>query len=823
MDTSRIFISLVLLAALSGCTGSGQGGQSENSNVGLSSLILPEKVSVVDPQTSGGSSGKPLAAVKSLLTGITGTDLSFITPPTDYQADEVTVYVNERSLEVFNMVNDILCSVRQTRYEVMLNAGPYRAQVDKNLCSSKRDSASSGGEASTNQSSGAGMPDYEEWIVNSYRTSAQSPHVVDLWVHSKEGPNGVPQPILARVFITEGSDTAPPYGIFKINFKALDPNDLSKVVFKAFLNAEREASGKVLLKFSAEDGNSYYIERATLDKSGDNTGSGSVLTAMTFTFMPEPYIARFNIAYDRTYFRRDESAKPSICLDRTAYDLSAWKYGLYTATAPIGTRVNLNAGFTIRKGNDYGWIGYWGAWMPNGITINDGEQVMKHDYETNSDTPYTVVKAGGKLIKHTRHEITLGDIKNIPLTFWANGNAYQVVWTGPVTKMQIAAQLVSNQTWSSFNPPLPFSLNALDWSELGFWSSSLGGSVIVKFKAPADLGITSTVTGTTCGYDTSTSKYNCSGSAADDLVPVVYYSENIVYPDDTVPSPLACFNNCPEVATLPTSSNPYKPLNNYQPVAPASSSPALYSFVTGSMMLYDSGTPVTLTTRNDYFAWGFTSGPLFDPAYLSTNLLACDINNNSTCGWKSWSVLPEYYTWETGPNDWNKFTGLKDLAGIVKFDKPIKVKYVHHAPLIGATAADTKYDNVTFFLEYNGFGNLNGIPGKCVDMDTGADADCANGGNSVRWVPEFTIRDIDPSTLELTEVTEVTDGIITPRVFLVKALEKEERMRAAAPSNCTGLPTTEYQLPQMDAYKDPALGPEPVVNAAPAVIGGVVQ
>ncbi len=304
MQRSRmaiISVFLVLFAIAVGCTGSGEGGSS-NSGVRLSGLILPEKVSVVDPQTSGSSKPSAKTGASKVLAALIGSD---VPADSDYAADTTTVYVNERSLEAFNMANEILCMVRQTRYDVMLNAGPYRAQLDTKLCSSKRGDASGSGESSVNQSSGSSAPEYEEWIVNSYRTSATAPHIVDFWVKSKDGPNGGPQTILARVTITEGADTAPPYGIFKVNFKAIDPNDPTKPTMKGFLNAERDpATGKVLLKMSQEDANSYYIQKATLDKSANNFGSGSVLTAMTFTWMT-PTVERLNISYSDLFFRRD--------------------------------------------------------------------------------------------------------------------------------------------------------------------------------------------------------------------------------------------------------------------------------------------------------------------------------------------------------------------------------------------------------------------------------------------------------------------------------------------------------------------------------------
>ncbi len=140
------------------------------------------------------------------------------------------------------------------------------------------------------------------------------------------------------------------------------------------------------------------------------------------------------------------------------------------------------------------------------------------------------------------------------------------------------------------------------------------------------------------------------------------------------------------------------------------------------------------------------------------------------------------------------------------------MQYVHYQ-------TGCPYDGTTFYMDYSGFGNLNGIPGKCVDMDTGLEANCANGGSSsIRWVPAFTI----PATQADGSLTEVSDGTNS---YIVKALDIEQRMLGVNVSNCSTLTTklTSYTLPTIADWVDPALGTEPVITGPPAVIGGVVQ
>jgi hypothetical protein len=704
--------------------------------------------------------------------------------------------------------------VRQSRYDAMLNRGPYRAQVDKNLCSNSRSNASGAGQSSADQTSGATMPRYENWVVDSSRASAASPHIVRAWVHPAPNPNEPPQVIYARLVITEGADTAPPYGIFKTNFKALDPNDLRTVLYRGFLNAERAAADQVLLHFASEDKDSYVIDKATLDKKPDGSGgAGSAFRAESFPGTT-PSATRFNLAYDTGLFLRTENSGTNVCFDRTMFTESAWRYGLYTTptdtSAPAGTRVTRTSNFTVRKGNVYGSIGYWGAWFPNGATVSDGDPVFRHDYATNTDTPYTVMQAGGKLKKYRKDIITLGDIRNIPLIWFDPGTASLVVWTG--ADFVKVARSGPDGSWQTITPEL-LDLSALGWVDLMFWSQSLSGSVIVKLPAPG--------TGAPGGDCTGSNPFDCTGRA-NDAIPVVYFKESVVFPGDPVPGRLACFERCPDASALGTAT-PFHADMSYQTVTPTLATYTSYSFDQATMLLTESnGAPVTAATTTSPYENGITSGLLTEPTTTNLNLLACPWNSGATCAGMAWTVLPEFYAWETGPNSWNKFVTLKDGGGLaVRFDPPLQVRYTHSQT--DPAAPDFKYDGTTFFLEYAGFGDLHGIPGKCVDIDTGADADCSQGSTNkaIRWVPEFTIPSADAGGT-LTELTDVGRPAVT---YFVKALEKEQRMAGRPVSDCgtAGLTTSAYVLPSMSSWIDPVIGPEPVVTAPPAVVGGVLQ
>jgi hypothetical protein len=463
--------------------------------------------------------------------------------------------------------------------------------------------------------------------------------------------------------------------------------------------------------------------------------------------------------------------------------------------------VERNSGFSIKtEGGLYGWIGYWGLWLPGDATVDNGTTVYKVNYGPGGpeEVPYTVLKSGGKLKKYTRHESTLGAIKNVPLNYsqgmGPEGSMYQAKWTG--TDFEIFAKLdPMTYIWGPLSPedPTAIDLNNLSNDMLFFYSQALNGNVQVKLNYEG-----------LCTIDCPEMQPCVWSCPASDLTPVNTYTEDLVYPSDTVPASLVCFGNCPDATKLSTED----PFNHYdwEPVIgtlPADSDHATYTFDTNTMLLMSGATPVVATNTAQNFQWGLVSGPLFDPVHL--NNLACDMiegdpNPDSTCGWKTWSELPEYYIWETGPNSWNQFTALKDGDTVLEFESPLQVSYVH------------TWDDLTtslFTLEYSGFGNLNGIPGKCVDPDTGNDIPC---GPESRWIPQFNI----PEGAQV-------DDVVTATPYFVKPLEMEQRMKEAELSNCSTLTLQTFDLPSINDFVDPNIGEEPVVEGPPAVIGGEVM
>lgn len=805
-----VFMGFVLTAAvaLTGCGGGGGGGgtttttdtTTDSGGTGAS-LRVAERISVVDASSSG-------ASVAGLRIGKFRVAPPQATADSDWNKDQTQIFVHERSAEAFGIINEILCMMSQSQYDDMVNKGTYRAQVDMNQCKQDRDSAESAGESSTNQSSSSTMPDYEDWTVNSYRADNNSPHIVKVWIHeegrSEKDWSEPAKTIYVKVTITEAASAANPYGLFTLNFVGM-PVGSSTPMMKGYLKSVQEGSS-VLLKFVDEGagGTDTWTEQVVLNRSADgSTGTGTIYTSNSGGWGSET--SDFDIAFNTAYFLRENSTGEQKCADRNDFNETAWRYGLYDVN---GARVNRESGFPIKYGDYHGWVGYWGLWLPEDLTINDGATVYKQVYSSNApptETPYTLLKRGGKLKKHTRKLMTLADIKNIPLDYntWdqttqTNTNI-RISWDSTTQRFNKIAQL--NQTNWMWEPATgTFDLSTLQWDELNVWSQALNGQVRIKLN---------------CG---TTWPVSCSSTSASDTSKVVFYSEDIVYPLDSVATSLKCYENCPVYdATNGVTSSGWGTSDPNNPTVYS------YSFdpsVSGMILKDGSNNSLLLPNASGNNQWGFMSGPIFDPTAVDSttsktyqDLLDCDWDPNQTCGWKAWSELPVFYTWETGPNQWNQLTLLTDASGPVKFQAPLQVQYTHTQT--NATALDAKYNGSNFYLEYSGFGELHGIPGTCVDMDSGLPVNC---GPNTRWIAEFMI----PSG------ATVANGSDT---YYVKPLEVEQTMRLVSTATCTtaGLTTVPYTLPSITDWSDPNIGTEPttvaagLISEAPAVIGGVVQ
>ena len=731
-----------------------------------------------------------------------------------YITDAQSSFVADQTSDGINQVNSIMCYIGAMAPDSMVNKGNYIALIDDTKCdTSNRDKASN----SSSGSSGSTASQYSTATVNSSRASNSDPMIGKVWV-DENNPAGQ-----MTIFVHASATTAPtstnPYGTFRMDFCGKAASGGS-CLFNGFIDAT--SSGLSYFETGSMGGGSRVIA-LTLNANGTTSGTGRMSVDETSPFGP-PTSTNFTFAYNSTYFRRYDGTNDQ-CFSRDASDsgtgFSVWRYGLYDADT--GARITRNSGFPIEYttgGTTYhGYMGYYGLWLPQDVlsTIATDTTVSKVEYGSGAPvaTPYTLVKAGGKLTKYTKGTKTLAEIDKIRFTFWASAATpptgitydadtskrnYEMYWDNTASNFVITGLQTcgSNGCQLASMTPVPVTNNTY-WSTnysygIAGWSQSLGGEVSIN---------TSSLSGSTV---------------------VTYRTQDLVYPSQYAAiGNLYCITDCPTASTIAAlvanpATTPFTNPGNYAPTAVGSLVTYTLNATTGNLI--DSA-PAAVTTASTSltgpFQWGIRSGKLFPTSQAST-VDAADGSTDSS--YNAWGVdaLTVYYVWETGPNGWNQFSAVKDSSGtFVTFDAPLNVNYT-----VPTGAAYGDYAGKTIMLQYNGFGDLFGIPGKCVDPITNAAGDCKNTTNA-RYVPEFAI--------PFSQTTgTVTNGSTT---YLVKWLDREIRFAKKTVADCTAaglsLPSG-VTLPTSTGLKDPSssssdvyIGAKPTVTDAPRVIHGVVQ
>ena len=188
--------------------------------------------------------------------------------------------------------------------------------------------------------------------------------------------------------------------------------------------------------------------------------------------------------------------------------------------------------------------------------------------------------------------------------------------------------------------------------------------------------------------------------------------------------------------------------------------------------------------------WGIHSGAMvFDGTVLENP-------------WDAYNQEVSFF-YETGPNDWNKMTFIKEAGSqsFVQFDKPMQFLYTHSNENDRNTN-ESELAGQSFLLEYGGAGNLWGFP----ELDDG------------RHMRAFSLND----------GTNMSDQ---NGEYVTKAIELEKRMRELALDSCTAgdnpLALDEaasISLPTAQDVSEIAfgLGDKPEVEGAPRVVGGEI-
>lgn len=737
-------------------------------------------------------------------------------PPagTPYHTDTQESFVWDQTAEAIGTVNMITCIMDALNPDELINRGPYAALVDEKKCDSNKASASNSGATA---GGGAAAPQYMRGMVNATRASNDEPMRARVWFDQEEG--GQSQTIFVNLSATAGPSATNPYGVFRVDYCGT-----SGAGQPCNMNGMVSAGADGIRYVETEEGGTY-TRQLYLTRSGD-TGAGAVRSTQTGN--PD---TTYRFAYGPTHFMRTDGTTPA-CFDRRLDQAktSIWRYGLYDAA---GNRLERNSGFPIKftEGGQtwFGYAGYYGLNLPpDGMAaLTTGDSVVKQNFGENAtEQSYTVMKSKGRLVKHTRQTATLGEMTGLKFTFQA--------WNGLTNTT--ANAIKSGEDGNSIRPR---QLEA--YYESGkFWVSGYldctGGSgcTVAATASPVEL-TSSDLAPYAAGPGLMAFAQSFGGNlhldagtlaAPSGSSVVAYRTQDLVYPGAAgAPTALSCVNNCPSASSIAafianTNPTPFgTTANQWGPTGTSVS--YTVNGTTGELQAGGQAAVVADGVSEDdltgQYRWGIRSGRLVE------NLadLDCPGMPGQSCESMAES-LPVFYTWETGPSAWNQFAGLRDGTGaFLRFDPPLQVTF--NVPADGARYG--QYAGSSMRLDYGGFGELNGIPGNCVDANTNEPTDCAGGGNNKRYVPSFSIP-FDPTT-----------GVVTAggQTYYVKWLNREVRFNrvSTATAACVALAPSMgslSSLPQLSEAANPSspadalyIGTKPTVTTAPRVVHGVTM
>lgn len=754
---SSPFVAALLLA---GCGGGESTGGGE-----VAPLSIPQQMTIVEAQETSGQSANAVA--------FAGTALAVSLPGSDFENDETRMWVRDDSMEPLQIVNMILNYVSQCGYQdaSLLNAGPYRVLIDETQAEGPEGSAPQG--QSQNAEGAGDEVSYIEWIVDSSRASASAPQVVKVWFQDEEERDGQvrQQDFYVRCVIYESPSEQKPYGRFTLNFKAVESGAnpaTAQPLFTGFLATSTRQDGLAEYVFFNEDGN---FGQTPAPNQGNGRMRARVVTqgdgsiGQAFTSMERQYndggqvrdeTEVFHIAYNEDYLarRRVGQATETKVFDRADFTTFAWRYGLYDSTD--GSRLEQSSGFPVRTASGaHGWAGYHGLWFPEGVSVANGQAVFGETYNGSTPPQYSAVIQVGKMQKRTRAELTCADLLGEDLFFW-DQNVQSVVRYQSGDFMKVAEWNEQQNRMVPLQSAASITGSLQSGDHLQFWSDGRGD---VELNWPSQ--------------------------ALSDTTPVRVFEHQIIDGGATELAngdlTLYGFFDAPRPQITQAQANWSNGQSPFFDPVPDVGSRIEYSFRASDLMLLQGGNAVTfgpgVDPNNSQSQWGVHSGPLLTSVPSDLQSL--------------WDE-PVTYHWEYGPNEWNQLRRLKDSEGeYVVFERPLIVEYTH------ADSQDPNFDGKTFRLEYNGFGDLHGLPHR----------EQANG----HWLPLLTIP--TGATVEDSSTT-----------YLVKILEAEQQMvevpNAQTVMTNEGLEFDTSLAPTDNQFENPSIGARPTVTSPPVFVGG---
>lgn len=727
----RFCLLLALIVPLAACGGGGGGTTTADTGT-VTALSLPDRIQLTNNEESA-DSARAAVSLSSLLSRSAGVVRSaYNDAGTDYANAVKRSWVDDT--DALDMINTILGVCSETSYGDFVNQGPYIALV-RDADESKQSQSGSSATATTTE-------ELMEIIVDVSRASNSSPMIIKIWLYVN-GPDDMPMLVRGHFTVSQGVSDDYPYGVMEAHFKGNmvgSDGSIGNEIMQMALGVSAE-DGNVVLENVDDEGVSggWELHRKVRVVANADVTQGNAYLAdqeaqcdQDGCTLPAETISQ--IAFNQTYFKETEQGGSPVVYAKDQFQHKVFRYQLFDALT--GAKITRNSGFPIQTADGkHGYIGYYGLWMNNNTTLENGDTVYNM-----SDTPYTVFRSEGKLTRHTRDSMALGDMNGVELS------KYSCDMSG-CTDLVVA--------WDSVSQA---------FATLGYRDQNNGMMVYDTTGLPATV-VFEEWEGAWCeplkSYLRLGSLYG-GGATPGNGSTVYYHTEQTVDPNEAADLTLYTWSFTLDMPiTQSVVDNAGTDEMNYW--APENMAEKTFYFIASEMMLYDASEtyPVTIPSgvtipEGSNLNWGYHIGPLTIDQFSAEN------------NWQAHNA-ETYYTWNTGTDDWNQFVSVVDANGdYATFQPPLSFAYTHTTEK--DVNNDSTFNNKKFRLEYDGFSvnipwEYDTVTGQWVPQINIADGTVMGPNNEyvIKGIEEALIMDevADPGSITFTNETNVGEPELT--------------------------------------------------------------
>lgn len=327
-----------------------------------------------------------------------------------YFIGQQQTYVDDKALDVVVFVNTLLCAMRNSLYDEMLNTGWYNALIDVNGC----DSASILAQSAQRPGQEANQSGFFPVRIKSERLTNNSDHVIQMFVIDPEYPD---DEAYVQMVIDEAPSAAKPEGVWTAYVSMSDETKRRGLEPLTLLVS---SNGREILILANQNGRkpddiaqiSSYFENTVDDDLGQGLGSKRGLQQR----LDRDETMAFG-SNNRSYCREEDGQRYCFDLNARVALQSSWKYQLYTLNGePFEVSPGARDPFSIFDQNENrGWVDFNGVWFPDRVlaTLESGDPITDA-----LGTEFELVKWDFVLSTRSTEVRPFEEISGLPIWRW---------------------------------------------------------------------------------------------------------------------------------------------------------------------------------------------------------------------------------------------------------------------------------------------------------------------------------------------------------------------------------------------------------------------